>query len=165
MIPQILAQIQHLERRLDDAANRVQTMLDEGFGPEPVDTLENNLDLLEKKIHEARHEIAGWRNKWECAVTMGAMAENERDEALKDLEFRRELFKTQESQLNELRADRDILRLDAQREAEHHDRMAKELEGLYDKIKKLTEERDRLRAYIAELLHEPPLKITLKKTP
>ena len=54
MIPQILAQIQKLERRLDDVSNRVQAILDEGFGPEPVDALENNLDLLEKKTHEAR---------------------------------------------------------------------------------------------------------------
>ena len=67
MIPQILAQIQRLERRLDDASNRVQVILDEGFGPEPVDTLENNLDLLEKKIHEARADR-------ECAI-------QERDEA------------------------------------------------------------------------------------
>ena len=38
---------------------------------------------------------------------------------------------------DEARAERDILRLDAQREAEHHDRMITELEGLYDKIAKL----------------------------
>ena len=30
---------------------------------------------------EARHEIKGWRNKWECAVEMAARAEVERDEA------------------------------------------------------------------------------------
>jgi hypothetical protein len=70
-----------------------------------------------------------------------------------------------ERRCEEAQAERDILRLDAQREAEHHDRMVKELEGLHDKIKKLTEERARLRETIAELLHEPPLKITLKKTP
>ena len=33
------------------------------------------------------------------------------------------------------RAERDILRLDAQRETEHHDRLVKELENLYDKLK------------------------------
>lgn len=36
---------------------------------------------------------------------------------------------------DEAKSERDILRLDAQREAEHHDRMVKELEGLYDKLK------------------------------
>jgi len=29
---------------------------------------------------KARHEIEGWRNKWECAVEMAARAENQRDE-------------------------------------------------------------------------------------
>ena len=40
-----------------------------------------------KERDEARHEIEGWRNKWDCAVTMGAKAENERDEALHKLEI------------------------------------------------------------------------------
>lgn len=38
---------------------------------------------------------------------------------------------------DEARAERDILRFDAQREAEHHDRLVKELEGLYDQNAKL----------------------------
>lgn len=70
--------------------------------------------------------------------------ERERDEARNDLEFRRELYKVQEQYLemarrerDDARAERDILKLDAQREAEHHDRMVKELEGLYDKNAKL----------------------------
>jgi len=29
---------------------------------------------------EARHEIEGWRNKWECAVEIAARAENQRDD-------------------------------------------------------------------------------------
>jgi hypothetical protein len=29
---------------------------------------------------KARHEIEGWKNKWECAVDMAARAENQRDE-------------------------------------------------------------------------------------
>jgi predicted house-cleaning NTP pyrophosphatase (Maf/HAM1 superfamily) len=36
---------------------------------------------------------------------------------------------------NEARAEIQRLRLDAQKEAEHHDRMVKELEELYDKLK------------------------------
>ena len=35
--------------------------------------------------------------------------ERERDEALSDLEFRRDLFKLQEQQLNDVRAERDRL--------------------------------------------------------
>lgn len=43
-----------------------------------------------------------------------------------------ELYKQERDELlNEIKR----LRLDAQREAEHHDRMVKELEGLYDKLK------------------------------
>jgi hypothetical protein len=36
---------------------------------------------LERERDEARHEIEGWSNKWECAVGMAARAEIERDEA------------------------------------------------------------------------------------
>jgi hypothetical protein len=38
-------------------------------------------EQLERERDEARHEIEGWRNKWECAVVMAARAEIERDEA------------------------------------------------------------------------------------
>jgi hypothetical protein len=50
----------------------------------------NDLVRLER---EARHEIEGWRNKWDCAVTMGAKAEIERDEERKITEkLRKERF-------------------------------------------------------------------------
>jgi hypothetical protein len=45
---------------------------------------------------------------------------------------------------DEARAERDILKLDAQREAEHHDRMVGELEKVY-------KERDEARAVAGEL--------------
>lgn len=35
---------------------------------------------LERERDEARHEIEGWRNKWECAVEMAARAEIELDD-------------------------------------------------------------------------------------
>ena len=38
--------------------------------------------------------------------------------------------------VNKLCNERDILRIDAQREAEHHDKMVGELENLYDKLTK-----------------------------
>jgi chromosome segregation ATPase len=93
---------------------------------------------LERERNDARHEIEGWSNKWDFAVKMAVKAENERDEAkaelarltsklgdmydanialvkerdalLKDLEFRRDLFKVQEEQLNEVRRERDEAR-------------------------------------------------------
>ena len=40
-----------------------------------------------------------------------------------------------ERERDEARAEIQKLRYDAQKEAEHHDRMVKELEGLYDKLK------------------------------
>jgi uncharacterized protein (DUF3084 family) len=40
---------------------------------------------MERERDEARHEIEGWRNKWDIAVTMAARAENERDEAREEL--------------------------------------------------------------------------------
>ena len=40
-----------------------------------------------------------------------------------------------EQERDEARNESQRLRLDAQKEAEHHDRMVKELEGLYDKLK------------------------------
>jgi hypothetical protein len=55
----------------------------------------------EAKLH--RGAITGWQNKWECAVDMAAKAKAERDEVYADLEFRRDLFKLQEQQLNSVR--------------------------------------------------------------
>jgi predicted RNase H-like nuclease (RuvC/YqgF family) len=49
-----------------------------------------------------------------------------------------------ERERDEARAERDILRLDAQREAEHHDRLVKELEGQYDQNAKLIDKLDQL---------------------
>jgi hypothetical protein len=40
---------------------------------------------LERERDEARHEIEGWKNKWNIAVEMAARAENERDEARKEI--------------------------------------------------------------------------------
>jgi uncharacterized coiled-coil DUF342 family protein len=38
------------------------------------------LNKTRQERDEAKHEIEGWKNKWECAVEMAARAENERDE-------------------------------------------------------------------------------------
>lgn len=42
-----------------------------------VDTVSANFARrLERERDEARNEIEGWKNKWECAVEMAARAEN-----------------------------------------------------------------------------------------
>ena len=68
--------------------------------------------------------------------------ERERDEALMDrsngdiatmtINHYNRIFREREEALEEIQR----LRYDAQKEAEHHDRMVKELEGLYDKLAK-----------------------------
>jgi hypothetical protein len=94
----------------------------------------------EAKLH--RGAITGWQNKWECAVDMAAKAEAklieerkmaakelvrwveagwklsaERDEARADLEFRRDLFKLQEQQLNSVRDELNEERKEGEEQA------------------------------------------------
>jgi hypothetical protein len=61
-----------------------------------------DLNRLEREVERERalanEAIATWKKTRE-----------ERDEALSDLEFRRDLFKLQEQQLNDVRAERDML--------------------------------------------------------
>jgi hypothetical protein len=47
-----------------------------------ADRCYDRLELVERERDEARNEIEGWKNKWECAVEMAARAEVERDEAI-----------------------------------------------------------------------------------
>lgn len=117
--------------------------------------------LLERERDEARQELEEYRSIAENIGAKKAVSEKEkairerdewaamcgrykqeRDEAREDLEFRRGLYKVQEEYLEKAIRERDELlneiqrlRLDAQREAEHHDRMVKELESLYDQLK------------------------------
>jgi DNA-binding protein H-NS len=51
------------------------------------------------------------------------------------LEEMLELARKLEQERDEAREEIQRLRYDSQKEAEHHDRMVKELEGLYDKLK------------------------------
>jgi len=46
-------------------------------------TLTVKCEKLERERDEARKEIEGWKNKWECAVEMAARAENECEEQAK----------------------------------------------------------------------------------
>jgi hypothetical protein len=66
---------------LANASNRVQTILDEGFGPQPVDAIENNLSLLERKIYEARAELARLTGKLGDMHEANKLIQGERDYA------------------------------------------------------------------------------------
>jgi hypothetical protein len=50
----------------------------------------NSLKEIIRERDEARHEIEGWRNKWNWAIEMAARAEMERDDALAMCELLRE---------------------------------------------------------------------------
>lgn len=55
---------------------------------EAVDDRKNSRQSLLfalEELDEAKNDISGWKNKWECAVTMAAKAENERDEAREEV--------------------------------------------------------------------------------
>ena len=67
---------------------------------------------------------------------LAAKLKVERDEAREELAtLCREKCRDQRER-DEARAERDSLRIDAQREAEHHDRMVNELQRLYNKLDK-----------------------------
>ena len=59
-------------RERDEALERADTMF-----AKHVDIL----DQARRERDEAQNEIIGWKNKWDCAIEMGARAENALDEA------------------------------------------------------------------------------------
>jgi hypothetical protein len=69
----------------------------------------------EAKLH--RGAITGWQNKWKCAVELADKARVERDEVRADLEFRRDLFKFQEQQLNSVRDELNEERKEGEEQA------------------------------------------------
>lgn len=79
-----------------------------------ISKLRRELNVVISERDEALQALTGWENKWKAAVEMAARAENERDEwaamcgrykqerdeARKDLEFRRGLYKVQKERLD-----------------------------------------------------------------
>jgi uncharacterized coiled-coil DUF342 family protein len=63
--------------------------------------------VLRRERDEARHEIEGWRNKWECAVDMAARAEVERDEARAQRDSFQALSQSLAEACVKLKAERD----------------------------------------------------------
>jgi hypothetical protein len=94
--------------------------------------LKATCERLERERNEARHKLADWEDS-----AKHVRSEWPDEQHCSCVPILRKLLKDAERERDEARAERDILRLDAQREAEHHDRMITELEGLYDKNAKL----------------------------
>ena len=94
----------------------------------------------------ARHDLSDYGSPVLCSwgdwipVDVTCRLERERNEAIEKhrssvIYWQRDVFKMQRERDDALE-EIQRLRLDAQREAEQHDRMVKELEGLYDQLAK-----------------------------
>jgi hypothetical protein len=68
------------------------------------------VDYAIRERDEARHEIEGWRNKWECAIEMAARAENERDEARNRMADALQELDLRTLDFERMRAERDEAR-------------------------------------------------------
>jgi hypothetical protein len=53
-IKQLLDEIHRLDRIIYNANERLQTIIDEAFGPFGPDTIDNNLTVLEVEIHKLK---------------------------------------------------------------------------------------------------------------
>jgi hypothetical protein len=84
---------------------------------EAIDDVLMAIGDMEEEARLHRGAITGWQNKWEYAVELAAKAKAERAEACADLEFRRDLFKLQEQQLNSVRAELDEERKEGEEQA------------------------------------------------
>jgi len=94
----IFDEMARLERERDEAIQRrMETVL--------------QCELLEKERDDARHEIEGWKNKFNCAVDMGARAENESDEQARLLGMSAEREESVRGKL--FLAERELARLKA----------------------------------------------------
>jgi hypothetical protein len=91
---------------------------------------------LERERDEAWDDLKITQQEWVRARRERAQALRERDEAREKYDA---LATEHMLAVNKLCNERDILRIDAQKEAEHHDKMVGELENLYDKLNKSVE--------------------------
>lgn len=96
---------------------------------------------LERERDEARQDAAHWESEYEIVVARLCGVKHKRDNGII---FEHEVIPKLERELNEAKAEIQKLRYDAQREAEHHDRMVGEMERLYDEIQSLSENGKRL---------------------
>jgi chromosome segregation ATPase len=84
---------------------------------EAIDDVIMAISDMEMEAELYRGTINGWEDKWKCAVELAAKAKAERDEARADLEFRRDLFKLQEQQLNSVRDELNEERKEGEEQA------------------------------------------------
>jgi hypothetical protein len=104
-----------------------------------IDMIEN---LIKSKDYFVRKSDSLERERDEAitrrmeTIMQCELYEQERDEARQQYD---DLATEHMLAVNKLCNERDILRIDAQKEAEHHDKMVGELENLYDKLTKSVE--------------------------
>ena len=104
---------------------------------------------LERERDEARHEIEGWSNKWECAVTMGAIAEFERDEALKSANKMSESNEVLQAEVRDLRKAKEVT---IPNDNETHLKLV--LDEVSKLAKVLKSERDEARALLIRIYND-----------
>jgi hypothetical protein len=84
---------------------------------EAIDDVLMAIDEMKKEAELHRGAIKGWEDRWRCAVKLADRAKAERDDARADLEFRRDLFKLQEQQLNDVRNELNEERKEGEEQA------------------------------------------------
>jgi hypothetical protein len=88
------------------------------------------------EIDSLRSDIINLQDQRDLAMKVIKRLEGERDEAREKYDA---LATEHMLAVNKLCNERDVLRIDSQKEAEHHDKMVGELENLYDKLTKSVE--------------------------
>jgi hypothetical protein len=88
------------------------------------------------EIDSLRSDIINLQDQRDLAMKVIKRLEGERDEAMEKYDA---LATEHMLAVNKLCNERDVLRIDSQKEAEHHDKMVGELENLYDKLTKSVE--------------------------
>jgi hypothetical protein len=76
---------------------------------DPSGTIWDYASATQRENVQLKREVERERALANEAIATWKKTREERDEALSDLEFRRDLFKLQEQQLNDVRAERDRL--------------------------------------------------------
>lgn len=72
--------VAELCRKLERERNEAREALKTGGLLDIIDRAGHERAAAIRERDEARNEILGWKNKWDCAIEMGARAECERDE-------------------------------------------------------------------------------------
>jgi hypothetical protein len=84
---------------------------------EAIDDVLMAIDEMKQEAELHRGAIKGWEDRWMGAVELADKAKVERDEAREDLKFRRDLFRLQEQQLNDVRRELDEERKEGEEQA------------------------------------------------